>query len=174
MIKRLLNKFKKKNAIKEFLKFDEGAFISEDCRIVSKKMLSIGKNSYIGPENVFYNLLAPVYIGDYVMVGPQVMFITGNHRIDVVGEYMRNVGNDMKLPENDQPIIIEDDVWIGARAIILKGVTIGRGSVIAAGAVVTKNVPPYSIYISSSNIRRRFDDETIVEHEKIIKEKYNL
>ena len=72
------------------------------------------------------NLLSPVIVGNYVMVGPQVMMITGNHRTDVIGEYMINVGNDLKLPKNDQPIIIEDDVWIGARAIILKGVTIGK------------------------------------------------
>lgn len=47
-----------------------------------------------------------------------------------------------KLPENDAPVIIEDEVWCGANVTILKGVTIGRGSVVAAGAIVTKSCPP--------------------------------
>ena len=99
------------------------------------------------------------------------MFITGNHRIDLVGEYMINVTNEMKLPENDQDIIIEDDVWIGARAIILKGVKIGEGSIIAAGAVVTKNIPPYSIYYGINKIKKRFTEEQIKLHKEILKNK---
>lgn len=50
-----------------------------------------------------------------------------------------------KLPENDQDVVFEGDNWIGANAIILKGVTVGKGSVISAGAVVTHNVPAYAI-----------------------------
>jgi len=56
---------------------------------------------------------------------------------------MRDVTD--KLPDNDLPVIIEDDVWIGANAVILKGVTLRRGSIVAAGAIVTKSFPPYSV-----------------------------
>ncbi len=81
-----------------------------------------------------------VTIGDNVMMGPDVLILTRNHafsRTDIpmieqgYGEY--------------RPVVIEDDVWIGARAVILPGVRIGKGSLVGAAAVVTKLVPPYSI-----------------------------
>ena len=73
-----------------------------------------------------------------------------------------------KLPENDAPVVIEDDVWCGANVTILKGVTIGRGSVVAAGAVVTKSCPPYSIIggVPAKILKRRFSKEEIIEHER--------
>lgn len=59
----------------------------------------------------------------------------------------------------DQPVVIEDDVWVGANVTILKGVTIGHGSVVAAGAVVTKSCPPYSIIggVPAKVLRKRFE-----------------
>ncbi len=146
--------------------------ISFDCKIYgNKNNIKIGDNSVIGSKNTLLIARAKIIIGNYVMTGPEVMFITGNHRIDLVGEYMINVTNEMKLPENDQDIIIEDDVWIGARAIILKGVKIGEGSIIAAGAVVTKNIPPYSIYYGINKIKKRFTEEQIKLHKEILKNK---
>ncbi|MCO6476121.1 MAG: hypothetical protein J5I94_05830 [Phaeodactylibacter sp.] len=53
--------------------------------------------------------------------------------------------NNRQEPGRSAPIIIEDDVWLGARSIVLKGVTIGRGAVVAAGAVATRDVPPYTM-----------------------------
>ena len=50
-----------------------------------------------------------------------------------------------KRPEDDQDVVIEDDVWVGTGAIILKGVRVGRGSIVGAGAVVVQDVPPYSV-----------------------------
>ena len=68
----------------------------------------------------------------------------------------------------DQPVTIEDDVWCGANVTILKGVTIGRGSVVAAGAVVTKSFPPYSIIggVPAKLLKMRFTPEQIEEHER--------
>lgn len=65
-----------------------------------------------------------------------------------------------KLPENDRPVTIEEDVWCGANVTILKGVAIGKGSVIAAGAVVTKNVGEYEIWggTPARKIKNRFKD----------------
>lgn len=102
------------------------------------------------------------------MTSQDVLFITGNHRIDLLGKYMIDVQNNEKNAEDDANIIIEDDVWIASRAIILKGVHIGRGSVVAAGAVVTKDVAPYSVVggVPARFIKYRFTAEEILRHEK--------
>lgn len=64
------------------------------------------------------------------MLGPSVSLITENHRTNIVGKYMICVTDNEKMDEDDQDIIIQDDVWIGANAIILKGVTVGEGSLL--------------------------------------------
>ena len=109
-----------------------------------------------------------IVIGNHVMFGPEVTIRGGNHRIDIVGRFMKSVTNEEKRQEDDLGGVGEDDVWIGSRAIILHGVTIGRGAVVAAGAVVTKSIPPYAIAagIPAKVIRFRWDIETIITHEK--------
>jgi acetyltransferase-like isoleucine patch superfamily enzyme len=142
------------------------------CSIEGESNIFASDNIYIGERSSMLSTSAKIYIGNYVLMGPEVSIITGDHRINVLGEYMMN--QTVKEKSNDADVIIEDDVWIGFRAIILKGVTIGRGSVIAAGAVVIRDVPAYSIYYSHDKMRKRFTDEEITEHEKMIKEKYSL
>lgn len=136
--------------------------------------ISIGDDTAIGPNCVFYAALAPLTIGRHVLISPNVTIMTGEHRTDIIGEYLSNVTADMKLPENDKPVVIEDDVWIGSNVTILKGVTIGRGSIIHAGAVVTRKVRPYTIYINEKTKINRFSDEQIQQHEAILKEKYGV
>ena len=133
--------------------------------------LSIGDNTSIPKGSVFYCTEAPLTIGKKVVFGPGPTIITGDHRIDVVGRYI--LDNVEKLPENDAPVVIEDDVWCGANVTILKGVTIGRGSVIAAGAVVTRSIPPYSIAggVPAKVLKQRFTPDEIEKHEKILTEK---
>lgn len=166
---RIINKFKSLFIRTKLASFGKKSTIDGSCRGCFKNV-SIGSHSNIGRDNDFNSLLAKVLIGNHVITGPDVMFITGNHRIDCIGRYINDVKNDEKLPENDLDIIVEDDVWIGARCIILKGVTIGKGSVIAAGSVVTKNVEPYSVVggIPAKLIKKRFDKETIKRHEKLL------
>ncbi len=137
--------------------------------------LSVGDGSSIPKGSTFYCTEAPLTIGKKVIFGPNPTIITGDHRIDVVGKYIMD--SHEKLPENDAPVIIEDDVWCGANITILKGVTIGRGSVVAAGAVVTRSCPPYSIIggIPARILKSRFSIEQILEHEKqlyAIEERY--
>lgn len=114
--------------------------------------------------------IAKIYVGNNVMFGPNVTLIIGGHRVDELGEYMINVHE--KLPEIDKDIIVEEDVWVGANVTILKGVTIGRGSVAGAESIVTKNIPPYSIYVGvpAKVIKYRFTNEEMIEHEKLLKE----
>lgn len=112
---------------------------------ITSQNVSIGNHTSLGRDTRIMSAGAEVKIGSYVMFGPNVTLISGDHRTDMIGRYMATVSSNEKLPENDLDIIIEDDVWIGANSTILKGVTIGTGSIIAAGAVVTKNIPPYSV-----------------------------
>jgi len=83
------------------------------------------------------------------------------------------VTDEEKLEENDQDIIFEGDNWIGMNVTILKGVTIGKGSIIAAGAIVTKSIPPYSISggVPAKVLKYRFNKEEIKRHEAIVYKK---
>lgn len=76
----------------------------------------------------------------------------------------------MKLPENDQDVIFEGDNWIRMNVTILKGVTIGRGCIVAAGAVVNKSTPRYSIVggVPAKVLKMRFTPEQIKGHEAIL------
>ena len=125
--------------------------------------LQLGNHVHLGEECIFMCAKAPIVIGDHVMTGPRVTMISGDHRIDVVGKYMTDIKNEDKLPENDQPIILKGDNWIGANVTILKGVTVGEGAVIAAGALVCEEVPAYSIVggVPAKVIKTRFTEEDI-------------
>ena len=130
--------------------------------------LSLGNNVSIPRFAHIFCTDAPLTIGNNVIFGPAPTIVTGDHRIDVIGKPI--FFSFEKLPENDAPVIIEDDVWIGAHVTILKGVTIGRGSVVAAGGIVNKSTPPYSISggIPAKTIKFRFTIEEILEHERIL------
>lgn len=133
--------------------------------------LSVGDGTSIPKGSTIYCTIAPLTIGKKVIFGPKPTIITGDHRIDVIGKYIMDVTDAEKGQEHDAPIVIEDDVWCGANVTILKGVTIGRGSVVAAGAVVTKSFPPYSIIggVPARLIKMRFTPEQIVEHERLLR-----
>lgn len=128
----------------------------------------IGKNTGIPQNATIFSAEARLFIGDNVMFGPSPTIITGDHRIDVVGKVMRE--EESRLPENNVDVIIEDDVWFGANTTVLKGVTIGPGSVVAAGSVVTKSFPPYSIIggVPAKLIRMRFSEDEIRVHESVL------
>lgn len=104
------------------------------------KALEIGSNSGLGPRACLMNVKGgDLIIGDDVMMGPDVLVYTCNHNHDNVDIPMDRQGFTYSK------VVIEDDVWIGARVIILPGVRIGKGSIVGAGAVVTRDIPPYSI-----------------------------
>ena len=118
--------------------------IGKKCEITWENVYA-GNNVHIGSGCRFLSTRAAIRIGDHVMFGPNVTIITGDHRIDILNKPMCQVTDQEKRPEDDQDVVFEGDNWIGANATILKGVTIGKGSVIAAGAIVTKDVPEYAI-----------------------------
>lgn len=109
--------------------------------------------SYVGPDCMF----GPgVQLGAYTMVGPRVSIVGADHRFDRPGVPIIFSGRPAL-----KPTIIETDAWIGCGAILIAGVRIGRGAIIAAGAVVTKDVPAYEIHggVPARKISERFPRE---------------
>ena len=105
--------------------------------VTENAMIKIGDNAGIGDNNVIV-AREKIEIGNNSMFGPNVCIYDHDHVFKTSG-IIRNLGY------NTAPVKIEDNVWLGAGVIVLKGVTIGEGSVIAAGTVITKDVPKNSI-----------------------------
>jgi acetyltransferase-like isoleucine patch superfamily enzyme len=108
-------------------------FIDHGFRFLNPKNISIGANCSFGHYNKIW-AFNKVIIGDYVQTAIGLTIISGGH----------DPASYITLPD-DQDIIIEGENWIGANVTIISGVRIGRGAIIAAGAVVTKDIPPYTI-----------------------------
>ena len=100
--------------------------------------LEVGDRSNIGPY-AYIGASGGISIGDDVMMGPRVSMFAENHNFASTETPMREQGVSLGS------IVIEDDCWLAANCVILSGVRIGRGSVVAAGSIVNKDVPPYSI-----------------------------
>lgn len=130
--------------------------------VVNKQSTLIGDYCYIGAG---FSCHAPLIIGDLCMVSAGVRVVGNDHRADIVGGPIRLEFNHDRLLT-----ILETDCWIGQGAILREGVRIGRGAVVASGAVVTKSVEPYAIVGGSPArvIRRRFTDAEITQHEKTL------
>jgi maltose O-acetyltransferase len=109
--------------------------------------LSIGNMCFFS-IGTFFDLAGPITLEDHVTLGPDVMLITGAHDI---GMRERRAG-----PLSPKPIVIRKGAWLGARCLVLPGITIGEGAVIGAGAVVTKDVPEGAVVggIPAKEIRR--------------------
>src|SRR6185437_9532866 len=93
---------------------------------------NIGAYCYIGCAGL-------IRIGSNVLMSPRVSLYAENHNFSDPTRPMKEQG------VTREPIVIEDDCWIASHSVVLAGVTIGRGSIVAAGSVVTKSMPPYSI-----------------------------
>lgn len=129
--------------------------------------IHIGNNVFLGTKPILSASRSQIVIGNNVMFGPEVNILGGNHTTIYKGRFMVDVHDTDKRPEDDLGVIIEDDVWVGTRALILHGVTIGRGSIVGAGSVVTKSVPPYAIVAGNpAHVKRfRWSIEDILIHE---------
>lgn len=119
-------------------KVGQNVQIWQGVRIMNLQTVSIGNNVAIGYD-VLLQGNGELIIGDRVLIGHGTKIITSNHVIPPNRQPIWGAGHVHKS------VKIEDDVWIAANVIILPGVTIGKGSVVAAGAVVTKDVKPYTI-----------------------------
>ncbi len=130
------------------------------------KCVNVGRETY-GPLHVTWMapLTARLIIGDYCSIGPGVKFLVGGgHNYKRISTYpFQSVvyHEPTKINSKSLDIIIEDDVWIGFDSLIMSGVRVGKGSVIGARSIVTKDIPPYSIFIGNKVVKSRFPDEII-------------
>ena len=138
----------------------------------AKQKLSIGDNFYIGR---YSQIECNAIIGDNVILGNHVALVGKyDHNYEQIGVPIRLASQirdrDYQGKGLDSKIEIENDVWIGYGVILMSGIKIGKGSIIAAGSVVTKDVMPYTIVGGNPAkfIKDRFSKEEINEHERIL------
>lgn len=147
--------------------FGKNNIIYDNCLIVNSK---INDYTYIGGDNKIQNAI----IGKFCSIGPEVRIGLGIHPLYLKStypgfytnsEYYRVEKQYDFTGEEYKQVEIGHDVWIGARATILDGVKIGDGAVVAAGAVVTKDVPSYAIVggVPAKVIKYRFDENRVKE-----------
>jgi virginiamycin A acetyltransferase len=137
-------------------------FVHPDSVIISPCTIGFGTNIN-GKISVMG--ISATTIGKYCAIGPDVKILTAEHVLNMpnlqVRLQQRIGGNPVATSKGD--VVIDNNVWIGDSAIILSGVTIGDGSVLGAGSIVTKNVEPFAIVAGSpaKKIRMRFNDNII-------------
>jgi acetyltransferase-like isoleucine patch superfamily enzyme len=121
-----------------------GFNVHKTARIVSSVRfwgsyeLTVGIDTFVGHEVLIAGGNCKITIGDFCDIGPRVSLVAGTHEIDMRGPRAAGMGI-------SRDIIIEDGVWIGANVTILGGVKIGTKAIIAAGSVVTQDIPPYVV-----------------------------
>lgn len=134
-------------AVKNFIKHCGNNVNIEHGASLSSKM-SIGNNSGVG---INCSCGGAITIGDNVMMGPECVILTYNHMFDRTDIPMCEQGF-----QEERPVIIGNDVWIGRRVIILPGVHIGNGVIIGAGAVVTKDIPDWAVVAGNPATIKRY------------------
>lgn len=140
--------------------------ISKTCLVANHcnvaKDLEAGDYSFVGE---YCRIYPKVHIGRFTMLANDVQIIGADHNYK--NAYLPIIFSGREAL-NDT--FIGEDVWIGARSIVMTGVKIGDGAIIAAGSVVTRDVEPYAVYagVPAKKIKDRFTPEEIIEHRKVL------
>lgn len=135
-------------------------------------LVEVGDCTYGGLRVLTYNKDNKLRIGKFCSIAQDVMFVlSGDHYTNHISSYPYRVWimNEKQEGVSKGNIIVDDDVWIGFRSTILSGVHIGQGAIVAAGSVVTKDVPPYAIVggVPAKVLKYRFSHELIAELLKV-------
>jgi len=173
-----LKKLRKIYLVKwKWSKYDIGKnfYAGKGVELWAKQSIQIGNNFYIGR---YSQIECDAKIGDNVIFGNYVALV-GKY-----DHYFQQIGVPTRLASQirdkdyywkglNSKVLIEDDVWVGYGSIIMSGIKIGKGAIVAAGSVVTKNVKPYAIVGGNPAklIKYRFSPEEIEEHERILDKK---
>lgn len=137
---------------RENIKIGNHGFVGCTFQVMCGGKIEVGNNIYIGTGTVL-QAKEFIKIGDNVIISNNVLIVDNNNhptspeerlKMSQCENYMADELWTWKYAQSS-PIVIEDNVWIGKNAVVMKGVTIGKGSIVALGAIVTKDVPPYSV-----------------------------
>lgn len=144
-----------------FLRVGKGFYCGSGVH-VRPGCVTVGDHVFIGSQ---CHIASETVIGNFVMFAPRVAVIGGDHRLDVPETPMIFSGRD-----ENKVVYICDDVWIGYGAIIMHGVRIGEGSVVAAGSVVTSDVPPYAVSggVPAKWLKERFTGLEREQHRRML------
>lgn len=164
-------------ACRKVLTHGDDLHLGARTRIWAPSHVRMGNQVYVGKD---VHIEANCRIGHYSLLANRVAIVgRHDHDFSAVGFPVRFspwVGS-KRFPSRyaDEEAVIEDDVWLGYGTIVLTGITVGQGSVVAAGSVITRDVPPYSIAagVPARVIGKRFEDQaTIDRHEAAIRKGY--
>jgi acetyltransferase-like isoleucine patch superfamily enzyme len=130
--------------------------------IFTYSTISLGHNVFIN-QNAY--LSGFIEIGNDVLVGPGVFISSGDHQFTTIGEKIRMQGR-----IENEPVRIDDDVWVGAKVTIMRSVHIYEGAIIGSASIVTKDMPPYCVCVghTCAPIKIRYTDDELRKHFKII------
>lgn len=163
-----------------YLQFKKSVFISSyrqknkhnstfPVNIFNLDNVNVGKLTYGNLRVIDYDKGgSKLYIGNFCSIAEDVAFLlNGEHNYKLFSTFPFYDEDDVDFKKTKGDIIVEDDVWIGYHSMILSGVTIGQGTIISAGSIVSKDIPPYSIYIKDKIYKKRFTEKTIEKLKQI-------
>ena len=164
------NSFIKRVKIKRmhFGYFGKGVMFSFPSVISNPKMVFLHDYSRLQQKHIIYNYTGKFVMKEYSGASIDLLVVTGNHTPTVgIPQYALAISH---INDKERDVIVEEDVWIGARVTLLSGAHIGRGAVVGANSLVNKEIPPYAIVVGSPAkiIAAKFTIEQILEHEKLL------
>lgn len=140
-IRQMIEKRRAKKTRSRLASCGDNCYIHSSVLLSNPENISIGDYVHIQPNCQFYGQGGGIHIGDGTIFSTEICIFARNHMYD--GEDLEYIPYDRRFVE--RPVNIGNHVWVGARAMIMAGVTVGDGAIIAAGSVVTKDVPPCAV-----------------------------
>lgn len=164
-------RYKENKVRKEIARIGKSSSLSYPFIIQGAQNIYIEEHCNIRANAVLTAINAKIVFKRWSGAAPYLYVSTGNHRM-LPGRFYRSVTDLEKGEGYDADVIINEDVWIASRVTLLKGVNIGRGAIIAAGAVVNKDVLPYSVVggVPARFIKFKWSLKQVLEHEKVLYE----
>lgn len=170
-IKFFLKAFIVKFSKSDFGNYDKTTVIGDGCFFYNPSNIFLGDHVNIGSDATLYAANASIVIKKYFVSAKGLKISTGQHERRI-GRFLASITEKEKNHQIglDEPVIINEDVWAGFNVTIMAGVEIGRGCTLAAGSVVTKSTPPYSIVggVPARFIKFYWSIDQILRHEEML------
>lgn len=171
LLKKIYTYFDLKRKRKKIKKLGLG-YIGTHTQLFFPSVIANPKNVFLHEycrlqqNHIIYNYTGKFIMKEYSGASVNLIVVTGNHTPTVgIPQYMLGISH---INDKETDIIVEEDVWIGARVTLIAGAHIGRGAVIGANSLVNKEIPPYAVAVGSPTriIASKFTIDEIIEHEK--------